>query len=263
MTLAVTTDVPRRRAGLRQAIGAEWAKITTLRSTKWALLITFAGAILVTFLSTRGARHQNAAFYQGFDPTNQALAGLALGSLVIGILGVLAMTGEYGSGTVRSSLTATPRRSVFFGAKAIVMGTFALAIGLVLSFLSFFEGQAVLSGAAPTANLGDPGVLRALLESGLFLALLALFGLGIGAIIRHSAGAIATFVGCTLLVPVLLHNVAGNPARFMPVMLLGNSVAAVVRVNDALSSPVALLLMGLYAALALVGAAALLVRRDA
>ena len=97
----------------------------------------------------------------------------------------------------------------------------------------------------------------------LFLALLALFGLGIGAIIRHSAGAIATFVGCTLLVPVLLHNVAGNPARFMPVMLLGNSVAAVVRVNDALSSPVALLLMGLYAALALVVGLALLVRRDA
>ncbi len=174
MTLAVPIDVPQRRAGLRQAIGAEWAKLTTLRSTKWALLITFAGAILVTFLSTRGARHQNASFYQGFDPTNQALAGLALGSLVIGILGVLSMTGEYGSGTIRSSLTATPRRAVFFGAKAIVMGTFALAIGLVLSFLSFFEGQAVLSGAAPTATLGDPGVLRALLESGVFLALAGL-----------------------------------------------------------------------------------------
>ena len=62
---------------------------------------------------------------QGFDPTNQALAGLALGSLVIGVLGVLAMTGEYGSGTIRSSLAAMPRRAVFFAAKAIVVGAAA------------------------------------------------------------------------------------------------------------------------------------------
>ena len=121
------------------------------------------------------------------------------------------------------------------------MGAFALGLGLVLSFLSFFVGQAVLSGAAPTATLGDPGVLRALVESGAFLGLLALFGIGIGAIIRHSAGAIATFVGCTLLLPLLLHNVAGDPSRFMPVMLLGNSVAAVVPVSGALSSAAALL----------------------
>ena len=168
----------------------------TLRSTKWALLITFVGAIAVTFLATHGARHQpGEAAAQGFDPTNTALAGLALGSLVVGILGILSMTGEYGSGTIRSSLAATPRRGVFFGAKVIVMGVFALAVGLVVSFLSFFEGQAILSGAAPTATLGDPNVLGALLGSAGFLALGALFGLGIGAIIRHSAGAIATFVG--------------------------------------------------------------------
>jgi hypothetical protein len=95
-----------------------------------------------------------------------------------------------------------------------------------------------------------------------FLSLLALFGLGIGAIIRHSAGAIATFVGCTLLVPLLLHNL-GNPSKFMPVMLLGNSVAAVVPVFDASSSTAALLLMALYTAIALGVGAAALSRRDA
>jgi hypothetical protein len=76
--------------------------------------------------------------------------------------------------------------------------------------------------------LGDPGVLRALVESGASLALLALFGLGIGAIIRHSAGAIATFVGCTLLLPAHLHPVAGNPSRFTPQMIYANSVAVAV-----------------------------------
>lgn len=101
-----------------------------------------------------------------------------------------------------------------------------------------------------------------LVESGSFLALLALFGLGIGAIIRHSAGSIAVFVGCTLLVPLILHNVAGNPSRFMPVMLLGNSVGAVVPVFGALSSTAAFLLMALYAAIALAVGAAFLNRRD-
>jgi len=173
------------------------------------------------------------------------------------------MTGEYGSGTIRSSLAAVPRRTVFFGAKAIVFGSVALVLGLALSFVSFFVGQAVLAGGAPTATLGDPGVLRALLESSVFLALLALFGVGIGAIIRHSAGAIATFVGCTLLLPLVLHNVAGNPSRFMPVLLLGNSVAAVVPISGALRSTPALLLMALYAGVALGVGAALLARRDA
>ncbi len=266
MTLATALDVPRHRArhraDLRDAMGAEWQKLVTLRSTKWALLIALTGTVLVSFLSTNGVRHQPANFYKNFDPTNTSLAGFALASLVIGILAVLSMTGEYGSGTIRSSLAATPRRSVFFGAKALVLGIFTLILGMVLSFLSFFVGQAVLSGGAPTATLGDPGVLRALVESGGFLALLALFGLGIGAIIRHSAGSIAVFVGCTLLVPLILHNVAGNPSRFMPVMLLGNSVGAVVPVFGALSSTAAFLLMALYAAIALAVGAAFLSRRD-
>jgi energy-coupling factor transporter ATP-binding protein EcfA2 len=257
--LARTNDIS---AGLRDAMGAEWQKLVTLRSTKWALLIALTGTVLVSFLSTNGVRHQSANFYKNFDPTNTSLAGFALASLVIGILAVLSMTGEYGSGTIRSSLAATPRRSVFFGAKALVLGIFTLILGMVLSFLSFFVGQAVLSGGAPTATLGDPGVLRALVESGGFLALLALFGLGIGAIIRHSAGSIAVFVGCTLLVPLILHNVAGNPSRFMPVMLLGNSVGAVVPVFGALSSTAAFLLMALYAAIALAVGAAFLNRRD-
>jgi ABC-2 type transport system permease protein len=266
MTIAVPSDTRHWRSGLSHAVRAEWTKLGTLRSTRWALFVALIGTVLVSFLSAHGVeRHQPPGFYarEAFDPTNTSLAGFALASLVIGVLSVLSMTGEYGSGTIRSSLAATPRRTVFFGAKAIVSGTVALGLGFALSFLSFFVGQAVLSGGAPTASLGDPGVLRALLESGAFLALLALFGVGIGAIIRHSAGAIATFVGCTLLLPLVLHDVAGNPDRFMPVMLLGNSVAAVQPVVGALTSTTALLLMALYAALALTVGAALLGRRDA
>ena len=106
-------------------------------------------------------------------------------------------------------------------------------------------------------------MLRAPVESGAFLPLVALFGLRIGAIIRHSAGAIATFVGTTLLLPPVLHNGVGNPSRFMRVMLPGHSVADVAPVSGALSSTAALGLMALYATVALGVGAEPPARRDA
>ena len=189
MTIAVPTDTRHWRSGLGHAMRAEWAKLTSLRSTKVTVLVTVAGTLLVTWLSSRSALHHPRQWYQGFDPTAQSLNGLLVGSLAIGVLGVLAMTGEYGSGTIRSSLAAVPRRGVFMAAKVLVVGLCALVIAEVLSFASFFFGQAILSGGAPTAALNQPGVLRAIVLSGVFLALFALLGLGLGAIIRHTAGA--------------------------------------------------------------------------
>ena len=169
MTIAIhTVSTPVRRAdpdraGLRQAMRAEWTKLMSLRSTTLTLLVTLAVCVLGTFLSTNGATHHSRSWYQGFDPTNQALAGLAFSSLVIAVLSVLCMTSEYGSGTIRASLAATPRRSVFYGAKVLVFGLLAVVLGFVLCFLSFFLGMAILkSGGAPTATLSSPGVLHAL-----------------------------------------------------------------------------------------------------
>ena len=173
------------------------------------------------------------------------------------------MTGEYGSGTIRSSLAATPRRTVFFAAKVIVFGAVALVVGVAMSFLSFFVGQAVLAGAAPTATLNDPGVLRVLFESAGFLALLALFAVGLGAIVRHGAGGIATFVGSTLLLSILLHGIPGNVVRFTPESIYANSVADVVPTNGALPSTAGFLLMAGYAAVSLALGGILLARRDA
>ena len=202
-------------------------------------------------------------WYQGFDPTNVSLTGLAIGSLAIGVLGVLAMSGEYGTGTIRSSLCAMPRRGVLITAKVIVVGLGTLVIGEALSFISFLEGQAVLSGGgAPTASLGQPGVLRAVALSGAFLALFALLGLGLGTLIRHTAGAIAVFAGVTLLAPILLHSIGGT-ARYAPEVIFANSVAAVVRQSDSLSVTIGVVLMLVYCASALGLGTVLLNRRDA
>jgi hypothetical protein len=270
VTVAINTAptpvrrVDRDRAGLPQAMRAEWTKLMTLRSTKLTLVITLVVCVLGTFLSTNGAGHHSRSWYEGFDPTNVALGGLAFSSLVIAVLSVLCMTGEYGSGTIRASLAATPRRSIFYGAKVLVFGSLSVVLGFVLCFLSFFLGQAILkSGGAPTATLSTPGVLHALILSSLFFALLSLFGFGLGAIIRHTAGAITTFYCCTLLTALILQSVAGNPGRFTPVMIFGNSVAAVVHHGNALSSTTGFLLMTFYTAVAVLAGGVLLARRDA
>jgi ABC-2 type transport system permease protein len=268
-TRAIRTGAPdagsgRWRAGLPQIMRAEWTKLASLRSTRWTLLITAAGAFLVTFLVTHGASHHPKGWYQqGFDPTNEALAGLAIGSLALGVLGIMAVSGEYGTGTMRSSLAAMPRRGVLLTAKIAVVGLSTLVIGEVLSFLCFFEGQAVLSGGAPRASLGQPGVLRAVALSGAFLALFALLGLGIGTVIRHTAGAIAVFAGVTFLVPILFNSISHGIARFAPELIFANSIAAVDRQSNSLSVTIGFVLMLSYCAAALGLGALLLDRRDA
>ena len=251
------------RAGLAQTMRAEWTKLASLRSTRWTLLITVVAALLVTFLSTHGALHHSRSWYRGFDPTNQSLSGLAIGSLTLGVLGVLTMSGEYGTGTIRSSLAAMPRRGVLLTAKVALVGLSTLLIGEALSFILFFEGQAVLSGGAPTASLGQPGVFRAVALSGAFLALFALLGLAIGTVIRHTAGAIAVFAGCTLLASILLSSISESIGRFAPEFIFANSVAAVVHSGDSLSVTIGVVLMLAYCATALGLGAFLLNRRDA
>jgi ABC-2 type transport system permease protein len=272
-TLPITSPVTGRRApaarshrwraGLSQSMRAEWTKLISLRSTRWTLCATAIGTFLVTFLATHSARHHSPGWYQGFDPTNQSLAGLAIGSLALGVLGILAMSGEYGSGTIQSSLAAMPRRGVLLTAKVIVVGLGTLAIGEALSFLSFFEGQAVLRGAAPTAALGQPGVLRAVALSGAFLALFALLGLGLATVLRHTAGAIAVFAGVTFLVPILFNSISHGIARFAPELIFANSIAAVDRQSNAVSATIGVVLMLAYCAAALGLGAFLLNRRDA
>jgi ABC-2 type transport system permease protein len=266
MTTLMPQPMSQRSYGLRHAVQAEFTKLRTLRSTGWTLLATIIGTLLVTVLATSNIhRKAQAVLQQGFDPTNQSLTGLAIGSLTIGLLGILMITGEYGSGTIRSSLAAIPRRPLLLAAKVLVIAAVSLVVSEILAFGCFFTGRAILSGNAPVVSLGDPGVLRALLMSGAYLALLGMFGLGLGVIIRHTAGAITTFVGVVFLLPVLLQplNTHGNPGRFTPLQMLANSVATVVRQQGQVSPGRGLALMGLYCAVALGIGMLLLHRRDA
>ena len=211
-------------------MASEWTKLRSVRSTKSTMaafiVVTVAVGAVVSAVAGPHWTHLSAADRANFDPVNVSLAGLAFGELAIGVLGVLAMTGEYSSGTIRSTLAATPNRPLVLAAKATVFAAVALVVGEAVTVATFLAGQALM-GPAPHAALTQPSVLRAVALSGAFLPLIGLFGLGLGAIIRHSAGAIAAFAAVVLVLPIALQAFPGHLTKFTPEGMLSSSIAAV------------------------------------
>ncbi|MFK4104764.1 ABC transporter permease [Streptomyces sp. NPDC019531] len=250
--------------GFTHAARMEWIKLRSLRSTLWALLATVVGMIAIGVLTMANTKAPGAAQADTFDPVNNLLAGLALGQLIVGVLGVLVVTGEYSSGAVRSTLAAVPNRPLLLSAKAGVFGLVTLAIGEAITFVTFFTGRLALDPAVPRLALGDPGVLRAVVLSGVYLALVGLIGIAIGAVVRHTAAAVGTLVGLLYVVPAALAGLTGTTvAKFFPTMIVGNSLAVSKPVAECLSPWVGFAVLCLYVVAALGAGGWLLVRRDA
>lgn len=254
---------------IQHVVKAELMKLASLPSTAITLGLTVVAGLLVTGLVTNAALHHSPYFYQGFDPTQRALTGLVVAGLTGGVFGALLITGEYSSGTIRTTLAATPRRPVLLAAKIGVAGAAMVAFCEILSFVAFFLGQAILSGGgAPSASLGSPGAFRAVFMTGLFIALLALMSFGFGLICRSTAGAIAAFVGVVFVLPLVMRGISEHDVRYLPTEILTNSIMSTVNqgpggmIRD-LSPAIGLLLMALYAAISLAAGAVLFVKRDA
>jgi hypothetical protein len=243
----------------------EWMKLRTLRSTWWTLAITLAGTVGIGVAV--GVNTRNAAG----DLTNNALAGVAPGLLLAGVLGVLTMTGEYGSGTIRATLLAVPRRPLMLAAKAAVFGSMLLAVGEVAAFISFFAGGLALRHGIVAPSLSQPGVLRAVIMAGVSYSLIGLLGLGLGAVIRHSAAAIAVLVAGVYVAGQFVGFIAHAAAAYMPVLIVGNSLTVTKPTScfgsgdciPFLSPWAGLAVLCGYAAVALGAGGWLLVRRDA
>lgn len=156
--------------------------------------------------------------------------GIAFGQVITGVLGVLSMTSEYSSGLIAPTLAAVPRRPLVLWAKALVLGAATLAAGEIATFASFGLGIAVLRSSVPHPSLGQGTVLRAVVMTGAYLAIIALTGLGIGAIVRHGAAAVATLVGGLFVLPILTGAAGRGLARFMPEVIAGNSLAGQLKV---------------------------------
>jgi ABC-2 type transport system permease protein len=257
------------RYGFRTVAQMEWLKLRSVRSTWWTLLVFAAGMVGLAVLVML---HQNwatmsAANRASFDPTNDSYAGLAIGQLALGVLGVLAVTSEFSSGMIRATFAAAPRRPLVLAAKAAIVAAVTLVAGEILAFVAFGIGEAVLKSPAPHATLGQPGVLRAVLMAGAYPALIALIGLGLGALIRHTAGAICAVVGVLFALPLILvplgTSIQNSVGQFMPMLIAENSLTAVKPLAHSLSAGVGFALLCGYAAAALAAGGWALARRDA
>jgi ABC-2 type transport system permease protein len=268
-TLSRAAQPASRPYGFRDVARMEWLKLRSVRSTWWTLLV-FAAAMISLAVLVMMHQHwaaMSAAERASFDPANDSFAGLSIGQLAIGVLGVLAITSEFSSGMIRATFAAAPRRPLVLAAKAAIVAAVTLAAGEILAFIAFAIGEAVLKAPAPHASLAQPGVLRAVLMAGAYPALIGLLGLGLGALIRHTAGAICAVAGVLFALPLILvplgTSVQNSVGQFIPMLMAENSLTAVKPVAHSLSPGVAFGLLCLYAAAALAAGGWALSRRDA
>ena len=267
--LSTTRIAPSGRYGLSGLLKSEWTKLRTVRSTMWTLGLTVLLAIGLGALAAAETRAHWSTMPFGdrltFDATRTSLVGVFFGQFTIGILGTLVMSAEYGTGTIRATFSAAPRRPLVLVAKTFVFGMIALIVSEVLSFAAYFLGQALLGAPATHTTLSSPGAVRAVVGSGLYLCVLGLFALGLSTIIRHTAGAISAFLGVLLVLPIIvaaLPSSIGDPMqRYLPAHIGEAIVSQHTGPHSFAPWPSFLLLCG-YSVAALVVGGFLLVRRD-
>lgn len=251
-------------------VRAEWIKLRSVRSTVWTLTATIGLAL--GFGALIGASEMatwdnlDAAERLRFDPTSFSLAGLFLAQLAVGVLGVLVIASEYATGQIRATLAATPQRLTVLTAKATTFAVTVLVTGLVASLGAFWTGQAIFASKSLDASLLDPGVPRAVIGGALYLVGVGLLGVGLGAILRRTAGAVAALVALLFIVPLvsgfLPSSFQETIGRYLPAQA-GMAVFNVVPDPLALAPWTGLAVLFAYGAITLAIGGVLLVRRDA
>jgi ABC-type transport system involved in multi-copper enzyme maturation permease subunit len=283
---------PRGKAGFFGTARSEFTKIRSVRSTYWTLLALVVACVGIGALFSWGQAGRVARLRSGTgdfsgapkgfvaaqiadihsQAASSSLFGLLIGQLIIVVLGALVFTSEYSTGMIRTSLTALPRRGTVFAAKAAVFGLVALAVGLVTSFLAFFVGQAIMSSQHVSTTIGHPEVLRTVVGGGLFLAVCGLLSFGLGAILRHTAGAIATGIGLMFVLWILSQFLPGPPSGWFGatdidkwIPFNAGSTIWETQANgvNPFSPWIGLAVFCAYAAVAIIGGLVVFLRRDA
>lgn len=251
-----------------RVVHSEWVKLRTLRSTGFTLVAAVVSVIglglVLTGVTANRWPHMSTADRAGLNPTQLSIGGYYLALFVIGVLGVLVISGEYSTGMIRATLSAVPRRLPVLWAKAAVFGAVTWALMTASAVGAFFSGQAILREHG--ASIGDPGVLRVVMGVGLNLAVLACLSVGIGTIMRSTAGGLAAFFGLMLVLPSLAMLLPSSVANHVNQYLPSNAAMSLLETQPEahqLQPWTGFAVFSLYALAALVAAAVVLKRRDA
>lgn len=212
----MTTTAPPRLASAHltapRVVRSEWIKLRTLRSTWWsaALIVVLSvlfGLLIAGFINRDGTTLSAAR--QDGDLVAVVTIGTNFTQLIAAVLGVIVVAGEYGTGMIRSTFTAVPRRLPAVLAKLAVLAVFMFVLGIVAVAATFAATAGILAGHGIQGNLGDPAVWMPIVGSAVYLALVAVLAFAIGALVRNTAGGISLAIGLLLVLPILLSVAIG------------------------------------------------------
>jgi ABC-2 type transport system permease protein len=250
---------------------SEFTKFRTVRSTVWTLLVSVVLIIGISALFSAVTASQyhtfDAADRATFNPVSISLSGMMFAVVAIGVLGVLMISGEYSTGMIRSSLTAVPRRLPVLWGKLAVFAGVIFSISLVASLISFFLGQALLSGHHLGASIAAPGAVRSIIGAALYVTVSGMIGVALGALFRNTAAGIATFAGVFFVIPpltgLLPASISDHLSQYLP-SYAGDALWGGARsVTNALSPWTGFAVLCGYAVVVIAAAALRLRRADA
>lgn len=270
-------DTPQYVSSTRGVVGqgrvfvSEWIKLRSLKSSWITLAVAVAVFIGLGLLFSWLTINKNGDPGGGpgrsdavFDAAGTSLGGSYFAQLAIGVLGILFVTGEYSTGMIRSTLGAVPKRLPVLWAKAVVFGLVTLGLMEISSFAAFFIGQSALGARSTT--ISAPGVFRMVMGTGFNLAITAAFAIGLGFMIRSTGGGMAALFGFLLVLPIvdafLPDSWQHNVAPYLPSGASRSFTSSFQGSND-LPPWTGFAVFCAWAAVALIGAAVTLKRRDA
>ena len=270
ITRANSAPAPASSVGIGNVLRSEWTKLRSVRSTYWTAAVSVLATIVIGVLVTIQQEHDlirhPGDLHDGFDPVMTALTGFFLVQVAVGALGVMTISSEYGTGMIRATFGAVPQRRTLLAAKGAVFLTSTFVVTEILSFVAFFIAQPILHPSGGGVSLGDPGIFRAVFGGGLYLTAVGLLAFGLGAVVRHTAGALSAFFGImfasTALVDLLPTDWRNHLIRYMPINA-GSQIMNTEQNTAALSPWHGLLVLSCYGVVATVAAVVLIGRRDA
>jgi len=251
---------------------SEWTKFWSVRSTMWTFIslvvVTIGISALLCLAVAANWKDIKPADRLTIDPVSQSLSGIFLGQMAIIALGALAISSEYSTGGIRTTLTAVPQRLRLLGAKAVVLTVMAFVAGVVTMFPSFWLGQRVLATAPAhppiDVSLGDPNVLRAVLGGALYVMACGLLGFALAAVLRHTAAAISAGFAIVFILPIVSNFLPGTWGNNVgKVLNAGGAITNTRHVDEQFGPWTGYAVFSLWWIVLLVVAAVLMRRRDA